>query len=86
MALINEKCYKRFTWSRRQAIPTTTPFSTPWGALQRSCHYKLRVTLEYCLLSGTLFTHERGEEMHVKSLSQGLNVNLAQPGLEPGTS
>ena len=24
--------------------------------------------------------------MHVKSLSQGLNVDLAQPGLEPGTS
>ena len=23
--------------------------------------------------------------MHVKSLSQGLNVNLAQPRLEPGT-
>ena len=23
--------------------------------------------------------------MHVKSFSQGLNVNLAQPGLEPGT-
>ena len=35
--------------------------------------------------SGTLFTHEWDEEMHVKSLSQGLNFDLAQPGLEPGT-
>ena len=25
------------------------------------------------------------EEMHLKSLFQGLNVDLAQPGLEPGT-
>ena len=39
-----------------------------------------------CLYSSTHFTHERGQEMHVKSLSQGLNVDLAQPGLKPGTS
>ena len=34
----------------------------------------------------TRFTHECGGEMYVKSLSQGLNVNLTQPGLEPGIS
>ena len=26
-----------------------------------------------------------GGGMHVKSLSQGLNIDLAQPGVEPGT-
>ena len=40
---------------------------------------------KYCLQSGTRFTHEWGEKIHVKSRSQGLNVDLAQPGLEPGT-
>ena len=48
-------------------------------------HYRGAVIVEYCLLSGPRFTHEWGEEMHAKSLSQGLNVDLAQPGLEPGT-
>ena len=35
--------------------------------------------------STILLTHEWGEERHVKSLSQGLSVDLAQPGLEPKT-
>ena len=35
---------------------------------------------------GTRFIHECDEEMHVKSLSQGLKVDLAQPGLELVTS
>ena len=34
----------------------------------------------------TRFTHEWGEEMHIKSLSQRLNVDLAQPGLKPQIS
>ena len=29
----------------------------------------------------TRFTHEWGEEIHVKTLPQGLNVDLAQTGL-----
>ena len=29
---------------------------------------------------GYLFTHEKSENMHGKSLSQGLNVKLTQPG------
>ena len=86
IALIHEKCSKRFTRGSPQAVSTTVPFSIPWGALERSWHYKWRVTLAYRLKSGTSFTHEWGEEMHVKSLFQGLNVDLAQPRLEPGTS
>ena len=35
---------------------------------------------------GYSFSHEWGEEMHVKSLSQGLSVDLVELGLEPGTS
>ena len=64
-----------------RSFPTTAPFSTPCRALQRSCHYKSRVTLAYCLQSGTRVLHEWGEEM-----SHGLNADLAQPGLEPETS
>ena len=40
----------------------------------------------YTAESGTRFTHEWGEEMHVNSLSHALNFDLAQPGLEPVTS
>ena len=78
-------CSKRFTWDPRQAIPTTAPFSTPWGA-----HYIHGTNLNFLgsiteeLQSGTRFTHEWGEEMHVKSLPPGLIVDLAQTGLKPG--
>ena len=40
----------------------------------------------HCLGSGTRLTHEWGEEIYVKSLSKGLYIDRAQPGLEPGTS
>ena len=33
----------------------------------------------------TVGAQEWGEEMHVQSLSQEINVNLAQPELEPET-
>ena len=33
---MHENCSRRFTWSFQQAMPTTVPFSTPWGVVLNS--------------------------------------------------
>ena len=42
------------------------------------------MTHQSLIQSGTRFTHEWRKAMRVKSLYQGLNADLAQPGLKPG--
>ena len=60
-------------------------FLNPLGSI--TDELSLQITRHPSILpqSDTRFTHEWGEEMRVKSLSQGLNVDLAQPELEAGT-
>ena len=56
------------------------PVSTPWESIKEELSSQMTYHSSIMPIVGTHFAHEWGEEMHIKSLSQGLNVYLAQPG------